>query len=63
MFGSELLNVYVEQTREYKDLPDLDADRLKILQKEMKDKILDKFFGIMLSKQSNQSCYGNLLRE
>ena len=63
MFGSGLLDTYVERTEEYKNLHSQDPDQLIVLQKKMKEQTLDKFFGIMFLKQSNQFQYGDLLRD
>ena len=62
MFGKEMLSCYIERTKEYQDLPDADSNSLKVLQREMKEYTLDKFFGLMFLKQSDQSQYRHLLQ-
>ena len=53
----------MENVQEYNDMPDTDAAAQLNLQKEMKKKVLAKFFAILFLKQRNQNNYLNLLKE
>ena len=63
LFGDSILDAHVEKTKEYMDLPTVDATVLQEKQKELKSKALKKFFALMFLKQSDQQRYGRLLKE
>ena len=63
LLGDHLIDGYVENTQEYKDIPDGDTTVQERLQNEMKKSALAKFSAILFLKQSQQERYSTLLKE
>ena len=63
MLGNKLLDQYVENMEAYQRLRSDDTTTLTTKQQNMKDNELEKFWGLLLLKQANQSRYGYLLRD
>ena len=53
----------MENTQEYKDIPDVDADIQRAQQKEMKSRANERFWRLLFLKQADQGKYSHLLRE
>ena len=50
LFGERLLDGHVENTQEYKDIPDANADLQRAQQKEMKSRANEQFWGLLFLK-------------
>ena len=64
LFGNKLLDVHVEDVPYCIVLDAVTDDTIReSFREEIKGKTLEKFFPLMFLKQSDQSRYGNLLKE